>query len=185
MVVIHQFTSSEAAAYSAKYDSGPASFMAVWRASKRNKRFKPRGIPLDAWILLAGPFKGHRAVVADKKPNKKYHVVDYLPLSTEEGEMSHARTSNRPACLKSNVSHVTKTTVDISAECLQYLVENGYGKEQASALVDRCEDLLCTRYSNRDSKVRRLTFPGEPTKRCTSLSQWIKIMKEKHPPKTP
>jgi hypothetical protein len=185
MVVIHHFTPSEAAAYTAKYDWGPGSFMALWRALKRNNRFKPRGIPLEAWILLAGPFNGHRAVVEDKKPRKKYHVVDSLPLSAEERARSHTRTSNLPACLKSNVSHATKTTVDISTECLQYLIDNGYGKEQASALVDRCEDLLCTRYSNRDSKVRRLTFPGEPTKRCTSLSQWIKIMKEKHPPKTP
>jgi hypothetical protein len=51
--------------------------------------------------------------------------------------------------------------------CLQLLIHNGYGKAQASDLVKRCEDL---------------TLPGEPSKRCTSLKQWVEQILMKHPP---
>ena len=33
----------------------------------------------------------------------------------------------------------TKTVTDISVECLQLLIRNGYGKAQASDLVKRCK----------------------------------------------
>lgn len=186
MDVIYYITSDQAAAYSAVYDSGPDSYMAKWRALKRSNRFKPRGIPLEAWIFLAGPVNKHRAVVGmkPKKPKKKaMSTAPALPpkLSTS---MAYTRMSYRPPKPGLNVC-CTKTTTDISADCLQYLIHNGYGKEQASALVKRCKDLKCTRYRDRDSLVRRLTLPDEPTNRCTSLSQWVKTMKENHPPQWP
>jgi hypothetical protein len=138
----------------------------------------PNDIGLEAWIYLAGPFKGHRAVVVGKKRKKKAmkKVIVTAPALPPE-PMDDMRVSYQPP-----VRYGTKTTTDISADCLQLLIRNGYGKEQAGDLVKRCQDLKCTRYDNRDSMVRRLTLPGEPTHRCTSLKEWLRVMKEKHPP---
>jgi len=171
-----------AAQYSATYDSGPDSFMAKWRALKRSNRLKPDKIPLEAWILLAGPFKKHRAVVGRKPKKKKAsspaHFLEPrcdLPVSYQP--------SKRDAQV-APVRYTEKIVTDISAECLQKLIRNGYGKAQASDLVKRCKDLKSILYDNRPQAVRRLTLPDEPTKRCTSLIKWEEWVLKKHPPST-
>lgn len=177
-VILYNIAPDKAAEYSATYGS----FMAQWRALKRSNRCKPRGIPLEAWILLAGPFQRHHVVVG-MKPKKK--AISTAPTAPPE-PMCDMRVSYQPyQPPKRDVAPVrygTKTTTDISAECLQLLIRSGYGKAQASDLVKRCQDLKCTLYDNRPQAVRRLTLPDEPTNRCTSLTQWKESILKKHPP---
>lgn len=177
MSVVEWYISAELAGkYSAAYDSGPDSFMAKWRAKKRSNRFKPAKIPLEAWIYLAGPFKGHRAVVG-RKPKKKARAQEpqpsYQPSNKSPQSSSLAR-----------VQYNQKIVTDISAQCLQELIGATYGKAQARDLVSRCKDLKSVIYDNRPQATRRLTLPDEPTNRCTSLVQWVQAVLQKHPPST-
>ena len=58
-----RITQQDADRYRKQYEHGPGSYMAKWRAQNHNKgtKIKPSGIPLEAWILLAGESTGYRA----------------------------------------------------------------------------------------------------------------------------
>lgn len=179
--VVEWYISDELAGkYRAMY--GP--YMAKWRLLKRNNKFKPVGIPLEAWILLAGPFKNHRAVVG-MKPKKK--APAHEPMG--EMRMSHMRHAHGPqppntAPQVASVKYTQKTVTDISDQCLYKLINAGYGRAQARDLVSRCKDLKSVMYDNRPQETRRLTLPDKPTKRCTSFFKWVNAVLQKHPPST-
>ena len=178
MSVVEWYISAELAGkYSAAYDSGPDSFMAKWRAKKRSNRFRPAKIPLEAWIYLAGPFKGHRAVVGRKLKKKARAQPSYQPSYQPSNKSPQSSSLAR-------VQYTQKIVTNISAQCLQELIGAGYGKAQARDLVSRCKDLKSVMYDNRPQATRRLTLPDEPTNRCTSLVQWVQAVLQKHPPST-
>ena len=178
--VVEWYISDELAGkYRAMY--GP--YMAKWRLLKRNNKFKPVGIPLEAWILLAGAFKNHCAVVG-LKPKKK--AIYTAPTPPPE-PMSNMRVPYRPhntAPQVAPVKYTQKTVTDISDECLHALINAGYGRAQARDLVSRCKDLKSVMYDNRPQETRRLTLPDKPTKRCTSFFKWVNAVLQKHPPST-
>lgn len=176
MSVVEWYISDELASmYSAVYDSGRDSFMAKWRAQKRSNRFKPERIPLEAWVLLEGPFKGHRAVIG-RKPKKE--APNPKRAQEPPPKLVSGRSNKSP-------QYTYRTVTDVSAQCLQELIGAGYGEEQACDLVSRCKDLKSVMYDNRPQATRRLTLPDEPTNRCTSFVQWVQAVLQKHPPSTP
>jgi hypothetical protein len=69
--------------YKIRFDNGPGSFMARYRGRTRKLKVasKPDGIPLNAWIYLAGPFSGHRVVVGFEPKKGAKKAVDKLPNS--------------------------------------------------------------------------------------------------------
>lgn len=150
------------------YDSGPESFMAKWRAKNCSNKFKPDGIALEAWILLAGPFKNHRAVVGNK----------YKKRTHEPGGDQPPKKARQDA----PVHYTHRVVTNIGDQCFQQLINAGYGEEQARVLVSKCRDLISVTYDNRPQATRRLTLPGEPTKRYTSFVQWVQAVLKKHPP---
>lgn len=167
--------------YRNKYDSGPDSFMARWRSKYTLKqmnsgcaRCKPNGIPLRAWIYLAGPYSpGQHHVGADMKPKSKGTVQAIAP----------ALGPRVPVGRHPGGHHYTKKIInDIRADCLKLLIHNGYEEAQAQDLVKRCGNLTATRYDNRPQVVRRLTLPDEPTNRVTSLTKWVQQIQMNHPP---
>lgn len=164
---------SKAREYKETFDSGPKSFVPMWRTLKQRKECKPRGIPLEAWIFLVGPINGHCVAVVGKKTA--------CPAPGPGAVALQGGQPVRSTAMPVRNNHETKTVIDITAQCLQLLVKKGYEKEYAADLVKRCDSLTCTRYSNRDSPVRRLTLPEHPTKRFTSFSKWLRAMKEEHP----
>lgn len=170
-------TSELASHYKEKYDSGPDSFMANWRVKKLSKNRKPGGITLKAWIYLAEPVMNYRVVIG-KKPKSKKAVGAIAPaLGTEVPVHTWCLPPKRAPEMRQK-----NTTInDIRGECLQLLIEEGYEKAQARDLVDRCQDLISTRYVYRPQVSRRLTLPDEPTKRCTSMKKWVTHILKNHP----
>lgn len=173
--------SDRASYYKDKYDSGPNSFMVRWRSLKQSNRCKPEGIPLEAWMYLAGPFKQKQRVVVGKvvgkKPKSKGCVQAITPALGPGGGVP-----SWPKQDPGGHHYTSKTITDISADCLQLLIDNGYEKAQAHDLVKRCRDLISTLYDIRPQVVRRLTLPDEPTKRCRTLKKWVEQILMNHPP---
>ena len=182
-MTIWDISKEKAREYKTMFDSGPDSLMAKWRLTKSCAKRKPGGIPLEAWIYLAGPIGKltHVAVVKKVVEKKKAlpasaHGVRFVLAERIASKGGHHSLKPAPLPLTS------KTTTDIAAQCLQMLVDEGYEETHAANLVKDCQ-LLCTWYSNRESAVRRLTLPGQPTNRFTSFTKWLTAMKEWHPMK--
>jgi hypothetical protein len=172
--------------YKLKFDNGPDSIMAKWRASRKKKEIQAAGIPFLAWLYLAGPFESDKVIVVaspnskrddfsndekltkpkkHKKPNDEFNEPNHCNDVDEFNENDN---------VTNNVVHSFVT--DITPECLRLLVNNGFDATIAAELVSKCK-LQSTRYINRPSVHRHLTVPNHPTKRLTSLVTWVQAMK--------
>ena len=168
-------------------------FVAEWLEQKRSRKFKPAGISLEAWLYLAGPIKGYNVVVKDKKrqspapapappaprnmglslqPGTKVLTVHPVQMPINKQKTTGGKTS------------VEKTIIDVTAECSQLLIKNGFDVGFATRLVKQCQ-LSCTQYSNRPSPVRRLTLPNKPKERYKSKKKWLQAMLHAYPTKCP